>query len=317
MTTLFPKIEPFETGRLDVGDGHVLAYECSGNPDGKPVVFLHGGPGAATTSDHRRYFDPSRYRIVLFDQRGCGKSTPHASITANTTKHLVGDIEALRQRLGIDRWQVFGGSWGSTLALAYALAHRERVTELVLRGIFTFRKAEVAWLFERGTNCLFPDIWDEFLAPLSVEERRDVVGSFYERLTSEDDDVRLEAARAWAGFEFGLITLLPTPELRSAAMEDGYAEALARIECHYMVHGGFLDPDDELLEGAAALTGIPTTIVHGRYDVICPCESAWLLAQRMPWADLVIVPDAGHSAGEPGIVRALVDATNRYAASGQ
>ncbi len=310
--SLYPPIEPFHRGHLDVGDGHVLAYECSGREDGKPVVFLHGGPGAATTADHRRYFDPDRYRIVLFDQRGCGKSTPHASLEANTTWHLVDDIERLRVELGIERWQVFGGSWGSTLALAYASLHADRVTELVLRGIFTFRKAEVDWLLERGTSALFPDIWEEFLAPLPEIERTDIVGNYYRRLTSADASVRLEAARAWAGYEFGLITLLPNPAIRATAMEDHYAEALARIECHYMVHRGFLDADDHLLEAAAKLAGLPTTIVHGRYDVVCPLESAWFLKQRMPHAELVIVPDAGHSAGEPGIAKALVAATDRY-----
>ena len=313
MTDFYPPIEPYIVDHLDVGDGHSLYYEVSGNPDGKPVVFLHGGPGAATSDDTRRYFDPAKYQITVFDQRGCGKSTPHASLENNTTQDLVADIERLREKLGVERWQAFGGSWGSTLALAYAIAHRDRVTELVLRGIFTFRKREVDWLFREGTRRIYPDIWEDFVAPLSMEEREDTIKSFYTRLTNDDAVIRLEAARAWAGYEFGLIALLPKPELRESAMQDEYAEALARIECHYMEHNGFLAHDNELLDGAATLEGIPTTIVHGRYDVICAFENAWDLKQRMPWSDLVIVDDAGHSASEPGIIRALVAATNRYA----
>lgn len=313
MTELFPPIEPYHVDHLPVTHGHSLYYEVSGNPEGKPVVFLHGGPGAATSKDHRRYFDPAKYRITLFDQRGCGKSRPHSSLEGNTTSDLVADIERLREKLGVDRWQVFGGSWGSTLALAYAIAHRERVTELVLRGIFTFRKQEVDWLFRDGTRRIFPDIWEDFVAPLSPGERVDTIESYYRRLSSDDREIRMEAARAWAGYEFGLIALLPKPDLRASAMQDDYADALARIECHYMKHAGFLSHDEELLDGAATLAGIPTTIVHGRYDVICAFENAWDLKARMPWADLAIVDDAGHSAGEPGIIRELVAATNRYA----
>lgn len=314
MSDLYPKIEAHETGMLDVGDGHSVYYEVSGHPQGKPAVYLHGGPGSGTNPDGRRYFDPERYRIVLFDQRGCGKSTPHSRLENNTTQDLVADIERLREHLGVERWQVFGGSWGSTLALAYAIAHRDQVTELVLRGIFTFRRREVDWLFrEGGASRLYPDAWEAFVAPPSDDERRDTVASFYARMTSPDEAVRTEATRAWAQYELGMVTLLPQKDGDAARMDDEHADAIARLEAHYMVNDGFLEHEDELLEGAAELTQIPTTIVHGRYDVVCTLENAWELRKRMPWSDFVIVDDAGHSSSEPGIIRALVAATDRYA----
>jgi len=313
LTWLYPPIEPSVTGHLPVPDGHELYYEESGNPGGKPVVFLHGGPGGATDPKHRRFFDPARYRIVLFDQRGCGKSRPHASLDHNTTWDLVEDIERLRRHLGVKRWQVFGGSWGSTLALAYAETHRDRVAELVLRGIFLLRRSEVDWFYQYGTSMIFPDLWQKYRDYIPSEERDDLVGAYHRRLTDPDPAVQLEAARRWSGWEGGTSKLYPDPELQSHFEEDEVAIAMARIECHYFVNRGFLEVDGQLLRDAGAVLGIPGTIVQGRYDVVCPIESAWLLHQAWPEADFIITPDSGHSAFEPGNSRALVAATDRYA----
>ena len=314
LTWLYPPIEPRVTGRLPVPDGHELYYEESGNPGGKCVVFLHGGPGGGTDPKQRRFFNPDRYRIVLFDQRGCGRSRPHASLEANTTWDLVEDVERLRRHLGVERWQVFGGSWGSTLALAYAQTHRDRITELVLRGIFLVRHAEVEWFYQNGTCMLFPDAWEPYRDFIPVEERDDFVRAYHGRLTSPDPAVQLEAARRWSGWEGATSKLFPDPELQSHFEEDEVAIAMARIECHYFVNRGFFEVDGQLLRDAAALRGIPGTIVQGRYDVVCPIESAWRLHQAWPEADFVITPDSGHSAFEPGNSRALVAATDRYAA---
>jgi proline iminopeptidase len=311
--TLYPEIEPFATGRLPVGDGHELYFEVCGHPEGKPVVFLHGGPGAGCSPKARRFFDPRKYRIVLFDQRGCGRSTPHAALHANTTWHLVADIEALRRHLGIERWQVFGGSWGSTLALAYAQTHPERVSELVLRGIFLLRRWELEWFYQAGADALFPDAFEEYLAVIPPVERGDLISAYYRRLTSENRDVRLAAAKAWSVWEARTSFLLQDPAHIEAAASDTFAEAFARIECHYFVHGGFFDRDDQLLANAYRLRHIPAVIVQGRYDVVCPMRSAWDLHQAWPQAELRIVPDAGHSAFEPGIVHELVLATDRFA----
>lgn len=311
--TLYPEIEPFETGRLAVGDGHELYFEVCGNPEGKPVVFLHGGPGAGCSPKARRFFDPARYRIVLFDQRGCGRSTPHASLHANTTWHLVADIEVLRRHLGIERWQVFGGSWGSTLALAYAQTHPERVTELVLRGIFMLRRWELEWFYQAGADALFPDAFDDYLAAIPPVERGDLMSAYYRRLTSDNAEIRLAAAKAWSVWEARTSFLLQDPAHIEAAAGDVFAEAFARIECHYFVHGGFFDRDDQLLANAYRLRNIPAVIVQGRYDVVCPARSAWDLHQSWPQSDLRIVPDAGHSGFEPGIVHELVLATDRFA----
>ncbi len=311
--TLYPELQANQTGRLRVSDAHEIYWEESGNPQGKPVVFLHGGPGAGTEPKQRRFFDPARYRIVLFDQRGSGKSTPHACLEENTTWHLVSDIEALRAHLGIERWQVFGGSWGATLALAYAEAHPERVTELVLRGIFMLRPWELQWFYQEGASRLFPDAWEKYLAPIPTAERGDLIAAYHRRLTSNDAAVRQEAARAWSVWEAATSFLYANQEHVSHAAEDEFSLAFSRIECHYFVGRGFFERESQLLDDAPKIAQVPTTIVHGRYDVVCPLENAWELKRALPEADLRIVPDAGHSAFEPGIVHELVSATDRYA----
>ena len=309
---LYPEIEPYDRGKLRVSEMHELYYEQSGNPRGKPVVFLHGGPGGGTEPRHRRFFDPTVYRIVLLDQRGCGKSTPHASLVDNTTWHLVDDIEKLREHLGIERWQVFGGSWGSTLALAYAQKYRDRVSELVLRGIFTFAPDEMDWFYRTGTRVLFPDAYDDFVGALPKAERDDPVSSYHARLTSGDMDVRAAAARAWSIWECRVATLLPDEDLVAHCDDASFSLAFSRIECHYFVNAGFLESPMQLLDQVGKIRDIPATIVHGRYDVICPMRNAWRLHRAWPESKLVIVADAGHSANEPGISRALIDATDAY-----
>jgi proline iminopeptidase len=309
--TLYPDIEPFDSGRLPVSALHTLYYEQCGNPRGKPVVFLHGGPGAGCNPKSRRFFDPAHYRIVLFDQRGCGRSTPVAELRENTTGDLVDDIERLRAHLDIGRWQVFGGSWGSTLALAYAQAHPQRVSELVLRGIFMLRRWEIDWFYQKGCDAIFPDAWEEYLKPIPCEERGDLVGAYYRRLTSEDPAVRLAAAKAWSTWEGGTSYLLQNPDYLATTGSDEFALAFARIECHYFVHRGFFLRDDQLLGNAYKLKNMPGVIVQGRYDVVCPARSAWHLHRAWPEADLRIVPDSGHSAFEPGITHELIEATDR------
>jgi proline iminopeptidase len=313
--TLYPPLRPYERGRLPVSPVHTLYYEQSGNPEGKPVVVLHGGPGGATDGAMRRFFDPARYRIVLFDQRGCGRSTPHASLQDNTTWHLVDDIEKLREHLGIERWQVFGGSWGSTLALAYAQMFPSAVTELVLRGIFLLRRSELDWFYQNpeGAGALFPDRWEAFVEPIPPNERRDMIRAYYHRLTSEDATERATAARAWSTWE-GATSFLRINEGYVAKFDDAdYAAAFARIECHYFINGGFLATDDQLLRDVGQIRRIPAVIVQGRYDVVCPMRSAWDLHRAWPEAELVVVPDAGHSAFEEGISRALREATDTFA----
>lgn len=309
MHQLFPEIEPFRTWFLDTGDGHSLYVEQSGNPQGKPVVFLHGGPGGGTNPKQRQLFDPNAYHIILFDQRGCGQSTPHASVENNTTWHLVSDIEQIREQLGIERWQVFGGSWGSTLALAYAESHPDRVSELVLRGIFLLRPYELRWFYQEGASNLFPDIWESYLAPIPANERNDLMAAYHRRLFGEDQVAKTAAARAWSFWEWSTSALIPQVEGGS----DDKCLAFARIENHYFVNSGFFDSPDQLLANAGRLSGIPTVIVHGRYDVICPLRNAWDLHKAMPHAAFHIVPDAGHSVAEPGITDALISATNRFA----
>ncbi len=316
---LYPPIEPYETGWLLAGDGQRVYWEQSGNPEGKPVVFLHGGPGGGTSDWHRRFFDPERYRIVLLDQRGCGRSTPHASDPAadlrfNTTWHLVADLELLRRNLGIAAWMVFGGSWGSTLALAYAQTHPAVVTELVLRGIFTLRRHEVEWFYEGGAGALFPDLWEGFAAPIPVLERSRMIEAYHRQLTDPDPAVHVPAAQAWTTWEASTVTLLPDPSLVGTMTEPDAATAFARIENHYFVHEGWLR-EGQLIADAPVLRGIPGVIVQGRYDVCTPMMTAWDLHRSWPEADLVVVDDAGHAASEPGIARALVAATDRFAAS--
>jgi proline iminopeptidase len=312
---LYPPIRPYRTGRLPVSALHELYFEQSGNPKGKPVVFLHGGPGGGTDPKMRRFFNPRRYRIVLFDQRGCGKSTPHASLEENTTWDLVADIERLREHLGIDRWQVFGGSWGSTLALAYAQRHPKRVTGMVLRGIFLLRRSELEWFYQNshGAAALYPDLWERFVAPIPEDERYDMMRAYYRRLTSSDTRERNVAARAWSIWEAATSHLLSDPADIAKFKVAKYAAAFARIECHYFVNGGFLDSDDQLLRDVALIRKIPCVIVQGRYDLICPMRSAWDLHRAWPRSKLVIVPDAGHSAFEPGIAKALRQATDGFA----
>jgi proline iminopeptidase len=310
--TLYPEIEPYRTGTLRVSDLHEIYYEESGNPEGKPAVFVHGGPGGGTEPKQRRFFDPAAYRIVLFDQRGCGKSAPHACLEENTTHHLIADMEALRERLGIKRWQVFGGSWGSTLSLAYAEKHPECVTELILRGIFLLRKQEIDWFYQRGANALFPDAWEDYLAPIPEEERGDLLSAYHKRLTSPDAEVQRAAARAWSVWEGRTSCLLPNADLVAKTAGDEFAIAFARIECHYFMNKGFFEKDTQLLDDVHRIRHIPTVIVQGRYDVVCPAESAWALHRAFPEADLRIVLDAGHSAMEPGIVHEFVEATDRF-----
>ncbi len=310
--TLYPPVEPFNTGRLRVSDVHEIYFEESGNPQGKPVVFVHGGPGGGTDPKVRRFFDPSAYRIVLFDQRGCGKSTPHASLEANTTWDLVADMERIREHLGIEKWQVFGGSWGSTLALAYAETHPARVSELVLRGIFLLRKQEIDWFYQRGASAIFPDAWEGYVAPIPEAERGDLLHAYHRRLTSEDPAVRQAAAKAWSVWEGSTSRLLPDPELIAKTGGDEFAIAFARIECHYFVNKGFFETEDQLLRGVERIRHVPAVIVQGRYDVVCPMETAWALHKAWPEADLRVVPDAGHSAMEAGIVHELVAATDRF-----
>ena len=317
MRTLYPPITPYDSGMLDVGDGNRIHWELSGNPTGKPVVFLHGGPGGGTNANHRRLFDPEKYRILLFDQRNCGRSTPHASgmevdLSTNTTWTLVEDIERLREMVGVDTWQVFGGSWGSCLALAYAQKHPERVSELILRGIFTLRDQEVGWFYQHGTSMLFPDLWENYLAPIPEEERDDLVAAYARRLNSPDRATRLEAARAWSVWEGSTVTLLPNPSLREHHADEDYALAFARIENHYFHNRGFLEPN-QLIDGAEGIRDIPGVIVQGRYDVCTPMRTAYDLHRAWPEAEFHIVDDAGHAFDEPGILDRLIEATDRFA----
>jgi proline iminopeptidase len=311
--TLYPAIEPYRSGWLRVSPLHEIYWEESGNPKGKPALFVHGGPGAGADPRSRRFFDPKRYRIVVFDQRGCGRSRPHASLEDNTTWHLVSDIERLRAFLGIERWLVFGGSWGSTLALAYSQAHPRRVSELVLRGIFMLRKWEIDWFYQDGAGALFPDRWENYLAAIPRRERGDLVGAYYRRLTSPSRATRVRAARAWSIWEAATSHLITDDANIDKWGEEDFAVAVARIECHYFVNRGFLRREDQLLRGVARIRHIPSVIVQGRYDVVCPIRTAWDLHRRWPEADLRVVPDAGHSALEPGNTHELVSATDRYA----
>jgi proline iminopeptidase len=311
--TFYPPVEPFDQGSLDVSKLHTIYYEQSGNPHGKPVVFVHGGPGGGTDPRQRRFFDPSRYRIILFDQRGCGRSVPHASLEENTTWDLVSDMEKIRAHLGIERWQIFGGSWGSTLGLAYAETHPERVSEIVLRGIFLLRKWEIDWFYQEGASRLFPEAWDAYLAAIPEAERGDLLHAYHRRLTSPDQAVALAAAKAWSIWEGSTSCLFPDSELVRKMGGEIFALAFARIECHYFVNKGFFARESQLLDDAAKLRKIPGVIVQGRYDVVCPAKSAWDLSRAWPEAELQIVPDAGHSAMEPGILDALIRATDRFA----
>ncbi|GAB2510962.1 prolyl aminopeptidase [Lysobacter humi (ex Lee et al. 2017)] len=313
MRTLYPEIEPFDTGYLQVDERHRVYYEQCGNPQGKPVVMLHGGPGGGCSTKMRRFHDPAKYRIVLFDQRGAGRSTPHADLVDNTTWHLVADIETLREHLGIERWQVFGGSWGSTLALAFAQTHPHRVTELVLRGIFMLRRWELEWFYQEGASRLFPDAWQHYIDAIPPVERHDLISAYHRRLTSDDEATRLAAARAWSVWEGATSFLHFDADFTAGHEEPAFALAFARIENHYFVNGGFFDADDQLLRDTPRIAHIPGVIVHGRYDVVCPIQNAWDLHRAWPQAELVITPTSGHSAFEAENTDALVKATDRFA----
>lgn len=310
--TAYPARDPYNEGFLDTGDGHSIYYAECGNPAGAPALIVHGGPGGGCNPAMRRFHDPRHYRIVLFDQRGCGRSLPNASIENNTTWHLVADMERLRQHLGIARWQLFGGSWGSTLSLAYAEAHPERVTSLVLRGIFLLRRSELAWFYEDGASALFPEAWEAFERVIPPEERGDMIGAYYRRLTDPDPKVHMPAAEAWSVWEGTTLSLIEDPVRVRSFANPAYALAFARIECHYFVNHGFLDADGALLRDAHRLAGIPGVIVHGRYDVVTPVRNAWDLKKVWPSAELRIVPDAGHAMTEPGIIHELVRATSYF-----
>ena len=312
--TLYPEIEPYDDGMLDVGDGHRLYWELSGNPNGKPVVFLHGGPGGGSSPDHRRQFNPDKYKILVFDQRGCGRSTPYADLNHNTTWDLVEDIEKLRTEVSkVDKWQVFGGSWGSTLSLAYGEQYPERVTELVLRGIFLFDQYEIDWLYAPGgASQVYPDKFQEFVSAVPEAERGNLVEAYRKRLTSENRDTQLAAAKAWSKWEGEVVTLLPSPETIDHFTSPEVAVAVARIENHYMANHGWLD-EGQLLRGAAKLKGIPGVIVQGRHDTYTPPVAAWRLKAAWPEVELNIVPDGGHLFSEPGVTDGLVRATDKFA----
>jgi proline iminopeptidase len=310
---LYPAIEPYRTGWLKVSPVHDIYFEESGSPQGKPVLMVHGGPGGGSNPSMRRYHDPLRYRIILFDQRGSGKSTPHASLQDNTTWDLVADMEKLREHLGVERWQLCGGSWGSTLSLAYAQSHPDRVSELILRGIFLLRESEIHWFYQEGCSWLYPDAFEDYCAPIPQDERHDMVRAYYKRLTGPDRQAALTAARAWSVWEGSTLSLLRDEDRVRRFGEDDYALAFASIECHYFINKGFFRMDGQLLEDVPKIEHLPCTIIHGRYDVVTPMKNAWDLKQRWPAADLRIVPDSGHAMTEPGIVHEIIAASARYA----
>jgi proline iminopeptidase len=313
MRELYPPIEPYQTGILPVSKVHTIYFEQVGNPTGQPVVFLHGGPGGGIDPIYRQYFNPAVWRVVLFDQRGCGQSRPHAELHENTTWDLVEDIEKLRSHLGIDRWLVFGGSWGSTLSLAYSQTYPDSCTGLILRGIFLLRQKELRWFYQEGASYIFPDAWEAYLKPIPLDERDDLILAYYRRLTSPEAVIRAEAAQAWSIWEASTSKLIPDPVLTEKFGESQFADAFARIECHYFVNRGFFKTEDQLLQNCDRIRHLPIVIVQGRYDVVCPMVSAWELHQALPEAEFIVVPDAGHSMTEPGIREALLEATDRFA----
>lgn len=313
MRSLYPPITPYQQGKLKVSELHTIYFEQVGNPQGCPVIFLHGGPGAGIEPVHRQYFNPEWWRVVLFDQRGCGQSTPYAELRDNTTWELVADIERLREHLGIERWVVFGGSWGSTLALAYSETHPQPCSGLILRGIFLIRRQELQWFYQAGAHYIFPDVWEHYLAPIPPTERHDLMLAYQKRLTSPVPEVRLAAARAWSVWEATTIKLHPDQEVIKKFADPSFAEAFARIENHYFVNHGFFDSDEQLLQNVDKIRLLPGVIVQGRYDIVCPMLSAWELHQAWPEAEFIVVPDAGHAVTEPGIQTALLDATDRFA----
>jgi proline iminopeptidase len=312
MKTLYPEIEPFDSGMLKVSELHTIYWERSGNPDGIPVVFLHGGPGGGLIPSYRQYFDPEAFHVILFDQRGSGRSTPHTELRENTTWDLINDIETLRSKFGIDTWFVFGGSWGSTLSLAYAISHPDRCRGLILRGIFLTRKKELDWFYQSGASEIFPDYWERYRDEIPEEERGDFIKAYRRRLTSSDENVRLSAARAWAVWEGSTSKLYPDANLMEHWEGAHEALSLACIECHYFTNNSFFPTENYLLENVGKIRHIPTVIVQGRYDVVCPITSAWELHKAFPEAEFNVIPDAGHSVSEPGITAALVDAMDRF-----
>lgn len=312
LKNLYPEIEPYKTEKLKVSSLHEIYVEQCGNPEGQPIIFLHGGPGGGISAKQRRFFDPAHYRIILLDQRGAGKSTPHAALDENTTWDLVHDIELVRKHLGIRKWIVFGGSWGSTLALAYAIKHPTKVLGLVLRGIFLCRKKEIHWFYQEGASFLYPDAWEGYLAPIPENERSDLVRAYHKRLTGNDEKAKLTAALAWSKWEASTSKLFPSEELINTFEDPHLAIAFARIENHYFVNNAFFETDNFLLENISAIRHIPCFIVQGRYDVVCPATSAWELSQAWPEAQLKIIPDAGHSVWEPGILSAVIEACEAF-----
>jgi proline iminopeptidase len=308
MQTYYPSLTPNAEYQLAVDDIHTLYIEESGNPKGLPVIFLHGGPGAGCGPEHRRFFDPQIYRIILFDQRGSGRSTPHAELTANTTQHLAQDIEAIREFLEIEKWVVFGGSWGATLAVVYAQSHPKSVVGLIIRGIFLARQQDLDWLFKNGANHIFPDHWQAFYSFIPEDERDDLIGAYYKRLTGDDELVRMAAAKSWSLWEGRCITLQPSPKLVDHFVDPFFAIALARMECHYFMHDCFLEPG-QILNDMPKIQHLPAIIIHGRYDMVCTLDNSWLLHEAWPNSELNIVRDAGHAASEPGTTHALIEAT--------
>lgn len=313
MRDFYPEIAPFQSGMLKVSDLHEIYYEQVGNPKGQPIVFLHGGPGGGLSTDHRRYFDPARYRVVLLDQRGCGQSKPFAELRENTTWDLVKDIEKLRAHLEIDKWMVFGGSWGSTLALTYAIQHPDRVLGLILRGIFLCRPSEIRWFYQDGACHVFPDVWEAYRDLIPPSERDDFVKAYYRRLTSDDEGLRLEAARTWSRWEMATSYLRTNLSAIETMNEPEKALPFARIEAHYFVNNSFYPSDNWILEHIDRLQAIPAVIIQGRYDMVCPPRSAWELHRAWPKSQLHFVGDAGHSASEPGIRCALIETTDAWA----
>jgi proline iminopeptidase len=312
MHELYPPIEPYNKGSLQVSDLHTIYFEESGNPTGEPVIFLHGGPGGGLESVYRQYFEPQKWRIIGFDQRGCGKSTPHAELRENTTWDLVDDIEKVREHLRIEKWVVFGGSWGSTLSLAYSQTHPNRCKGLILRGIFFLRQKELRWFYQEGASYIFPDAWENFVKQIPIDERADIISAYYKRLTSKDTQTRIEAARSWAVWEASTSKLYQDQELLHKFEQNQFAEAFARIECHYFIERGFFDDEEQLLNNVDRIRQIPSVIVQGRYDIVCPMISAWELHRAWPEAEFIVVPDAGHSMTEPGIRSVLVEVTDKF-----
>ena len=309
---LFPNIEPFNTFHLPVSDLHTIYVEESGNKNGKPVIFLHGGPGGGVDPKYRRYFNPDKWRIIMFDQRGCGKSTPFAELKENTTWDLVDDIEKIRNYLSIDRWVIYGGSWGSTLSLAYSQTYPDSCKALILRGIFLVRKKEIHWFYQEGASKIFPDNWQSFVAPIPIEKRNNLLEAYYNLLIGEDSSKKIEAAKAWSTWEGSTVRLIQDKDFIGDFSDEKFAEAFARIECHYFMNNAWFDSDNHLIENVDKIRHIPAVIVHGRYDVICPVENAWELHQAWPESELHIIPDAGHSIFEEGIKDKILEYTEKF-----